>query len=204
MDRLVTREFLKWASGKGQSKEGVGIYKGKPVTIRAFYKRALVLRGIVSDRYKGGEKRLMLCPFHGDEKPSMGTFVDGDGLEMFKCFGCKRAGTVEDLANGVEIKFHRRFYDTPLEWVVRACSGDLGYSEMLRFEATVQKESSERPTLGYSPSDDAILRSVNTTATLRKRSIVEEYASLAEDLRKNKVLDLNALQRAFIASFVAV
>ena len=174
MDRLAVREFLKWASGNGQSKEGVGIYQGLPITIRSL---------------------------HGDEKPSMGTLIDSDGLEIFNCFGCRRAGTLEDLAGGVEAKLHRRFYDTPLEWVVRACSGDLGYSELLRFEAAAQEEYA---TLGYSPSDAAILKSVNTTAALRKSSIVEEYASLAEDLRKNKVLDLNALQRTFIASFMAV
>lgn len=204
MDRLAVREFLKWASGNGQSKEGVGIYQGLPITIRSFYQRALVKNGIVHDHYKGGEKRLMLCPLHGDEKPSMGTLIDSDGLEIFNCFGCRRAGTLEDLAGGVEAKLHRRFYDTSLEWVVRACSGDLGYSELLRFEAAAQKEYHEDATLGYSPSDAAILKSVNTTAALRKSSIVEEYASLAEDLRKNKVLDLNALQRTFIASFMAV
>lgn len=204
MDRLTVREFLKWASGKGQSKEGVGIYKGLPITVRSFYQRALVKNGIVDDHYKGGEKRLMLCPLHGDEKPSMGTLIDSDGLEIFNCFGCKRAGTVKDLAHGVEVKLHHQFYNTPLEWVVRSCSGDLGYSELLRFEAAAEKESHEDATLGYSPSDAAILKSVNTTAALRKSSIVEEYAALAEDLRKNKVLDLNALQRTFIASFMAV
>lgn len=204
MDRLAVREFLKWASGNGQSKEGLGIYKGLPITVRSFYQRALVKNGIVDDHYKGGEKRLMLCPLHGDEKPSMGTLIDSDGLEIFNCFGCKRAGTVEDLAHGVEMKLHRQFYNTPLEWVVRSCSGDLGYSEMLRFAAAEQKETPEEAYPGYSPSDAAILNSVNTEAVLRKSDIVEEYASLAEDLRKSKVLDLNALQRTFIASFLAV
>lgn len=172
------RAFLLWATGK-KSLPNLGPYQGKPLSVRAFYGRGILGRGLIDDpSYRGYGKRLMICPLHGDEKPSMGTFQDRDGLELFKCFGCGKAGTVIDLAYGVQKTKGVRYYPTPGEWVFRACSGNLGIKEYNRFHkwytlnygALTQEEAE-------SGEENAEMRKSNYR---RKQEILSGYSEVAE------------------------
>lgn len=207
------RKFLNWAYQGSKAAEiqteypALGKYKGYKISVRDFYQKGLVARGIVKDdwsTYKGSDKRLMMCPLHGDEKPSMGTIFDRDGVELFNCFGCRRAGTVIDLAEGCIRKYGKSYYSSALEWVVRACSGDLGYSELVRFANAVSKSDvgEEIQSRGYSESDNLILEAADLNTESSLRDVLDEYSKLEADYNKTKVFDVAGIQRVFIASLL--
>lgn len=172
------RAFLLWATGK-RSFPNLAPYQGKPPSVRAFYGRGILGRGLIDDpSYRGYGKRLMICPLHGDEKPSMGTFDDRDGLELFKCFGCGKAGTVIDLAYGVQKTNGVRYYPTPAEWVFRACSGNLGIKEYNRFHKWFQTQHNS--VYSMPTEEDEELEEFRKRNYERKQEILSGYSEVAE------------------------
>ena len=85
MNNTEIRSFLAWAKDHG-------------VTFRDYYAYLVNTHQISDFGYKGRGQRLMVCPLHNDDQPSLGTIIDKDGVEIFHCFGCGQAGTVVDFA----------------------------------------------------------------------------------------------------------
>jgi len=51
--------------------------------------------------YERGNRNFILCPFHGDNDPSL-NIEKKNGIEVFYCFGCKTKGTIIDFYAGCE------------------------------------------------------------------------------------------------------
>ena len=222
------RLFLRWSypdeslSASIGGGLGIGAFdfgRCPGVSVRLFYANSLTPMGVVPkrDAYKGSGKRLMVCPLHGDSNPSMGTIFDRDGVELFNCFGCGRAGTVVELAESVENMRNAIYAKSPLEWVVRGCSGDLGWAEFNRFRTAILQRraantlsekvepvggSSAGAVRGYSDSDTRILESAMAGRVAKEEGIVMAYGEIAYKLRATHKLDLREAQKVLIASLV--
>ena len=46
-----------------------------------------------------GVNHIGLCPFHKEKRPSFAISID---KQLYKCFGCNKGGTLEDLLKELE------------------------------------------------------------------------------------------------------
>ena len=70
-------------------------------SVRDYYSDVVIHYNPSQFRVSTSESRMMTCPFHKDDTPSMGVLIGRDGFERFTCFGCKTFGHVVDM--------HQRF-----------------------------------------------------------------------------------------------
>ena len=73
----------------------------KKLSIEEYYLREVYSKGGKFAKGHPYQDRLVLCPLHDDNNPSMGFIKGKDGVQKFHCFGCGRAGTVVDLHKGL-------------------------------------------------------------------------------------------------------
>lgn len=89
-------------------------------SVRDYYSDVVIPYNPSQFRVSTSESRMMTCPFHQDDTPSMGVLVGRDGFERFTCFGCKTFGHVVDM--------HQRFQK---DYLGRVISRDAAAQELL-------------------------------------------------------------------------
>jgi hypothetical protein len=113
----------------------------KDITFRSYYTHLSSVGIIPKSYYRGNNQRLMICPLHDDNSPSLGTFFDkSDGTELFHCLGCGKAGTVVD--------FDRYIYNdsqSPIQRLIRIITSlNMDYNQLYKdwcISSGEQKES---------------------------------------------------------------
>lgn len=78
---------------------------GKIFPIEEYYEKKIKDLEWKFRRRKSGK---IICPFHADDKPSMGFIRNKDGSEIYHCFGCGAKGDVVKLHQGIEREYHNR------------------------------------------------------------------------------------------------
>lgn len=59
-------------------------------------------------KFRRRKSQKIVCPFHADERPSMGFIQNKDGSEIFHCFGCGAKGDVVKMHQMIEKEYHNR------------------------------------------------------------------------------------------------
>lgn len=210
LSKTELRLLLKWATGIKELEEEarkaypeLPEYKGTAVTIRGFY-NSWILGSYVQGGYgsfKGNGARLMICPMHDDAAPSMGTVVDKDGLEIFNCFGCKRAGTVYDLAQqAYKHRYGSRLSQREaLNWVFGKSNED----RLLEFFYAVKQ--SDRAAVEEGVEADSIMKVAQLDLMGIDRDVISAYTEAGKRIAKGENLKAAVadLQRTLIYDLTA-
>lgn len=78
---------------------------GKIFPMEEYYEKKIKNLEWKFRRRKSGK---IICPFHADDKPSLGFIRNKDGSEIYHCFGCGVKGDIVKLHQGIEREYHGR------------------------------------------------------------------------------------------------
>ena len=132
------------------------------------------------------EHRTVVCPFHDDINPSLGTINHKHlkGVRVYHCFGCNASGTVIRMHQRIQWEYHkRRLSDT--EAAIDLCKlYGVDYSSFDKKQYTGNQ-------IGYMQRLERV-RGLTTAYTVRE--LAEELMPVREDTYKEgKMLDLDVI-----------
>lgn len=141
-------------------------------------KREVRLHQMASTRMnlkKEGSEYKGKCPFHDDSTPSFTIREGGDGVDLFKCFGCQASGNIYQFIS----KFDKIGFNEAVEKVAQFAGWSKGKENVEKtFKQVLEKDKPKVtfPLSAMAPAESALESSREARAWLNERGITLDTA----------------------------